>query len=127
MHPSHNPKADSSTTSSTIDMDQPLAIRNPEIPKAPFEEPDFLRPPRPVTPYEPYPGSPPPDFNYHPCMLIPEFVEELGVILGDDWLCNIEGLLLVHSYTIPGLEERMVEAPFYKYDFLSDYPELLLS
>jgi hypothetical protein len=127
MHPLHNPKANSSTMSSTVDVDQPLAIRNPEIPEAPFEELDFLRPLRPVTPYVLYLGSPLPDFNYHPCMPIPEFVKELGVILGDDWLCNIEGLLLVHPYTIPGLGGRMVEAPFYKYDFLSDYPELLLS
>jgi hypothetical protein len=33
----------------------------------------------------------------------------------------------MHSYTIPGLGGRMVEAPFYKYNFLPDYPELLLS
>jgi hypothetical protein len=77
-------------------------------------------------PYEPYPGSPPPDFDYRPHTLTPEFVKESRVILGDDWLCNIEGLSLVHSYTIPGLKGRMVEAPFYRYNFLPDYPKLLL-
>jgi hypothetical protein len=76
--------------------------------------------------YEPYPGLPPPNFDYCPCTLTPEFVKELRVIPGDDWLCNIEGLSLVHSYTIPRLGERIVEAPFYRYDFLPDYSELLL-
>jgi hypothetical protein len=107
-------------------MDQLLIIRNPEISMAPFEEPDFLRPPRPAIPYKPYPGSPPPDFDYRPHMPTSELVEELGVIPGDNWLHNVKGLSPVHSYTIPGLRGRMVEAPFYKYNFLPNYPKVLL-
>jgi hypothetical protein len=126
MHPLYDPESSLSATSSTIDMDQPLAIRNPEIPLVPFPEPNFLRPPRAITPYELYPGSPPPDFSYCPCMPTPEIVEEPRVIPGDDWLRNIKGLAPRHSYSIPGLGGRMVEAPFYRYDFLPDYLELLL-
>jgi hypothetical protein len=100
MHPPHDPKTNSMATSSTTDMDQPLVIQNPEMAMAPFKEPDFLRLPRPATPYEPYPGLPPPDFNYRLHMLTPELVEELGVIPRDDWLHNVMGLLPVHSYTI---------------------------
>jgi hypothetical protein len=124
--PPHSPEASSLTTSSTVDMDQLLIIRNPEISMAPFEEPDFLRPPRPAIPYKPYPGSPPPDFDYRPHMPTSELVEELGVIPGDNWLHNVKGLSPVHSYTIPGLRGRMVEAPFYKYNFLPNYPKVLL-
>jgi hypothetical protein len=127
MHPPHDPKADSSAMLSTVDVNQPLAICNPKILVAPFQELDFLRPPRPVMPYEPYPGLLPPDFNYRPCTLTPEFVKEPGIIPGDDWLHNIEGLSLEHPYTIPRLGGRPVEAPFYKYDFLPNYPKLLLS
>jgi hypothetical protein len=54
-------------------------------------------------------------------------MEEPGVILGNDWHHNIEGLAPQHSYTILGLGGRMVEAPFYRYNFLPDYPKLLLS
>jgi hypothetical protein len=43
MYPPHDPETSSSATSSMVDMDQPLAIRNPEMPMAPFPEPDFLR------------------------------------------------------------------------------------
>jgi hypothetical protein len=127
MHPLHDPESGSSAISPTVDMDQPLMIRNPEILLAPFLEPDFLRLPQAVTPYKPYPGSPPPDFDYHLHTPTPEVVEEPRVIPGDNWLHNIEGLVLQHFYTIPGLEGRMVEAPFYRYDFLPDYLELLLS
>jgi hypothetical protein len=59
-------------------------------------------------------------------MPTPEIVEEPGVILGDDWLHNIEGLSLTHSYTIPELGGRTVKAPFYKYNFFPDYPKILL-
>jgi hypothetical protein len=127
MHPLHDPESSSSASLSTADMDQLLTIRNPKMPLALFPEPDFLRPPWAVMPYEPYPGSPPPDFDYCPCTLTPEVMEEPGVIPGDNWLHNVKGLVLQHSYTIPGLGGRMVEAPFYRYDFLPDYPELLLS
>jgi hypothetical protein len=127
MHPPHDPETSSSATSLTVDMNQLLASRNPEMPVALFPEPDFLVPPQPTTPYEPYLGLPPPNFDYHLHMPIPEFIKEPGVIPGDNWLCNIEGLSPVHFYTIPGLGGRMVEAPFYKYDFLPNYPELLLS
>jgi hypothetical protein len=127
MHPLHDPESGSSNSLSTADMDQLLTIRNPEMQLAPFPEPDFLRLPQAATPYEPYPGSLPPDFNYCPCTPTPKVVEEPRVILGDDWLHNIKGLALQHLYTIPGLGGRMVEAPFYRYDFLSKYPELLLS
>jgi hypothetical protein len=127
MHPPHDPDTSSLATLSTVDVDQPLAIRNPKIPVALFPEPDFLRPPQPATPYKPYPGSPPPDLDYCLCTPTPEFIKEPRVIPGDDWLHNIKGLSPVHSYTIPGLGERMVEAPFYKYNFLPDYSELLLS
>jgi hypothetical protein len=54
-------------------------------------------------------------------------VEEFGVIPGDDWHRNVEGLVPQHDYTIPGLGGRPMEAPFYRYDFLPNYPELLLS
>jgi hypothetical protein len=127
MHPSHDAESDSMAMSFTTDMDQPLIILNPKMAMAPFKEPDFLRPPRPVMPYEPYPGLPLPDFDYWPHTPTPELVKEPGVIPGDNWLCNITGLLPTHSYTIPGLRGRTVEAPFYKYDFLPDYPEILLS
>jgi hypothetical protein len=45
MHPLCDPESGFSTTLSTVNMDQLLAIRNPEILLAPFAEPDFLRPP----------------------------------------------------------------------------------
>jgi hypothetical protein len=77
-------------------------------------------------PYEPYLGLLPPNFDYRPRTPTPEVIEEPRVIPGDDWLYNIDGLSPKHSYTIPGLGGRMVEAPFYRYDFLSNYPELLL-
>jgi hypothetical protein len=127
MHSLHDPESGSLNSLSTADMDQLLTIRNPEMQLAPFLEPDFLRLPQAVTLYKPYLGSLPPDFDYHPCTLIPEVMEEPGVIPGDDWHCNVEGLAPQHSYTIPGLGGRMVEAPFYRYDFLPNYPELLLS
>jgi hypothetical protein len=78
-------------------------------------------------PYKPYPGSPPPDFDYCPHTPTPEVVKEPRVILGNNWHRNVEGLALQHSYTILGLGGRMMEAPFYRYNFLPDYPELLLS
>jgi hypothetical protein len=127
MHPLHDPNNESSNSSSTADVDQLLTIRNPEMQMAPFPEPDFLRPLQAATLYEPYPGSPPPDFDYHPRMPTPKVMEEPGVIPGDNWHCNVEGLAPQHSYTIPRLGERMVEALFYRYNFLPDYPELLLS
>jgi hypothetical protein len=92
MHPLHNPESNSSTTSFTVNVDQPLVVRNPEMSLATFTEPDFLRPPQAVTPYEPYPGSLPPNFNYHPHTPTPEVVEEPEVIPGDDWLHNVKGL-----------------------------------
>jgi hypothetical protein len=94
---------------------------------ATFTKLNFLRPPRAATLYEPYPGLLPPDFDYHPYMPTLKVVEEPKVILGDDWLHNVEGLSPQHLYTIPGPGGRIVEAPFYKYDFFPDYPELLLS
>jgi hypothetical protein len=127
MHPLHNPENSSLNSSSTADVDQLLTIRNPKMCLAPFPKPDFLRSLQAMMPYEPYLGSPPPDFNYHPCTPTPEVVKESRVILGDDWHRNIEGLVSQHSYTIPGLGGRMVEASFYRYNFLPDYPELLLS
>jgi hypothetical protein len=60
-------------------------------------------------------------------MPTPEIIKEPRVIPGDDWLYNVQGLASVHPDTIPGLGGRMVEAPFYRYDFHPDYPELLLS
>jgi hypothetical protein len=84
MHPPYNHKTSPMAMSSTIDVDQPLIIHNPKMAVAPFEEPDFLRLPRPMIPYKPYPGLPLPNFNYRPCMLTPELIEEPGVILGDD-------------------------------------------
>jgi hypothetical protein len=93
---------------------------------APFKELDFLRPPRPVTLYEPYPSLLPPNFDYQPQTLTPKITKEPGVIPEDNWLCNITRLLPMHPYTILRLGGRMVEAPFYKYDFLPDYPKILL-
>jgi hypothetical protein len=123
LHPLHDP-SESSSSSSTANVDQLLVIRNPEIP---IQTLDFLRPPQVATPYEPYPGSPPPDFDYRPCTPTPEVVEEFGVIPRDDWHQNIEGVAPQHDYTIPGLGGRPMEAPFYRYDFLPNYPKLLLS
>jgi hypothetical protein len=123
LHPLHSP-SESASSSSTADVDQLLIIRNPEIP---IQELDFLRPPRAATPYEPYPGSPPLDFDYHPRMPTPEIVEEFGVMPGHDWHRRIEGVSPQHDYTIPGLGGSPIQAPFYRYDFLPDYPELLLS
>jgi hypothetical protein len=127
IHPLHNLESGSLSDSSTADVDQLLIIRNPKMHLAPFPEPDFLRPPRAAMLYKPYLGLSPPDFDYRPCTLTPEIVEEPRVIPGDDWHRNVEGLAPQHMYTIPGLGGRMVEAPFYRYDFLPDYPELLLS
>jgi hypothetical protein len=123
LHPLHDP-SESASSSSTVDVDQLLIIRNPEIP---IQELDFLCPPRAATPYEPYPGSPPPDFDYHPRTLTPEVIEEFGVIPGPDWHRHVEGVSPQHDYTIPGLGGSPIHAPFYRYDFLPDYPELLLS
>jgi hypothetical protein len=123
LHPLRDPSK-SSSSSSTADVDQLLVIRNPEIP---IQELNFLRPPRAATPYEPYPGSPPPDFDYHPRTPTPEVVKEFGVIPRNDWHRNIEGVSPRHDYTIPGLGGRPIDAPFYRYDFIPDYPELLLS
>jgi hypothetical protein len=127
LHPFHDPESESSSGSSTADVDQLLIIRNLEIQPAPFQELDFLWPPQAATLYEPYPGSPPPDFDYRPCTLTPEVMEEFGVIPGDNWHQNVEGLAPQHDYTIPGLGGRPMEAPFYRYNFLPDYPKLLLS
>jgi hypothetical protein len=59
-------------------------------------------------------------------MPTPEVVEEFGVIPRDDWHRNTEGMVPQHDYTIPGLGGRPIEALFYRYDFLPNYPELLL-
>jgi hypothetical protein len=127
LHPLHDLESEFSSGSSIANVDQLLVIRNPEIQPTPFPELDFLRPLQAATPYELYPGSPPPDFDYRPHMPTPEVVEEFGVIPGEDWHRNVEGLAPQHDYTIPGLGGRPMEAPFYRYDFLPDYPELLLS
>jgi hypothetical protein len=84
LHPLRDPESGSFSSLSTADVDQPLVIRNPEIQPTPFQELDFLQPPQAAMPYKPYPGSPPPDFDYQPCMPTPEIVEEFGVIPGDD-------------------------------------------
>jgi hypothetical protein len=127
IHSLYDPENGSSNSSSTTNVDQLLMIRNPKMQLAPFPEPDFLRLPQAAMPYKPYPGSPPPDFDYRPHTPTPEVVEEPGVIPGDDWHCNVKGLAPQHLYTILGLGERMVKAPFYRYNFLPNYPELLLS
>jgi hypothetical protein len=123
LHPLRDP-SESSNSSSMADVDQLLIIRNP---KMPIQELDFLRPPWAATPYKPYPGLPLPDFDYRLRTPTPEVVEEFGVIPGDDWHRNIKGVVPQHDYTIPGLGERPIQAPFYRYDFLPDYPKLLLS
>jgi hypothetical protein len=123
LYPLHDP-SESSSSSSTADVDQLLIVRNPEMP---VQELDFLRPPQAAMLYEPYPGSPPPDFDYRPHTPTPEIMEEFRVMPGDDWHRNIEGVVPRHDYTIPGLGGRPMDAPFYRYDFLPDYPELLLS
>jgi hypothetical protein len=125
LHPLRNP-SESSSGSSMADMDQLFVIRNLEIQPTPIQELDFLRPPQAATPYEPYPGSPPPDFNYRPRTPTPEVMEEFGVIPGDDWHRNIDGVAPQHDYTILGLGGRPMDTPFYRYNFLPDYPELLL-
>jgi hypothetical protein len=127
MHPLHDLESRSISGSSMANVDQLLTIRNPEMQLAPFPEPDYLCPPRAAMPYEPYPGMPPPNFDYHPRMPTPKVMEEFRVIPGDDWHCNIKGLAPQHGYTIPGLGGRPMEAPFYRYDFIPNYPELLLS
>jgi hypothetical protein len=45
MHPVHDPENNSLSGSSMTDVDQLLMIRNPKMQLAPFQEPDFLRPP----------------------------------------------------------------------------------
>jgi hypothetical protein len=126
LHPLCDP-SESSSGLSMADVDQLLVIRNPEIQPTPVQELDFLRPPWAATPYEPYPGSPPPDFDYRPCTPTPEVVEEFRVIPGGNWHQNIKGVAPQHDYTIPGLGGWPMDAPFYRYDFLPDYPKLLLS
>jgi hypothetical protein len=123
LHPLRDP-SESTSSSSTADVDQLLIIQNPEMP---IQELDFLCSPRAATPYKPYPGSPPPDFNYCPRTPTPEVVKEFGVIPGPDWHCRVEGVSPQHDYTIPGLGGSPIHALFYRYDFLPDYPELLLS
>jgi hypothetical protein len=123
LHPLCDP-SESASSSSTADVDQLLIIRNPEIP---VQELDFLHPPRAAMPYEPYPRSPPPDFDYCLRTPTPEVIEEFGVIPGHDWHRRVEGVSPQHDYTIPGLGGSLIHAPFYRYDFLPDYPELLLS
>jgi hypothetical protein len=123
IHPLHNP-SESASSSLTADIDQLLIIQNLEMP---VQELDFLRPPRAAMPYEPYPGSLPPDFDYRPHTPTPEVIKEFGVIPGHDWHHRVEGVSPQHDYTIPGLGGSPIHAPFYRYDFLPDYPELLLS
>jgi hypothetical protein len=123
LHPLRDPSK-STSSSSMADVDQLLIIRNPEMP---IQELDFLCPPRAATPYKPYPGSPPLDFDYRPCTLTPEVIEEFGVIPRPNWHRHVEGVSPQHDYTIPGLGGGPIDAPFYRYDFLPDYPELLLS
>jgi hypothetical protein len=123
LHPLHD-LSKSASSSSMADVDQLLIIRNPEIP---IQELDFLHPPRAAMLYEPYPGLPPPDFDYRPRTPTPEVVEEFGVMPGHDWHRRVEGVSPQHDYTIPGLGGSPIQAPFYRYNFLLDYPELLLS
>jgi hypothetical protein len=122
LHPLCDPSKSTSSTS-TADVDQLLIIRNPEIP---VQELDFLCPPRAATPYELYPRSSPPDFDYRPHTPTPEVIEEFGIIPRHDWHRRVEGVSPQHDYTIPGLGGSPIHAPFYRYDFLPDYPELLL-
>jgi hypothetical protein len=121
IHPLHDPESGSLATLSTINMDQPLMIWNPEILVALFTEPDFLRPPWPATPYELYLGSPPPDFDYCPWTPTPEVIEEPRVIPGDDWLHNIKGLSPEHSYCherhhTRDLKRWLIILPYFFYD-----------
>jgi hypothetical protein len=81
LHPIRDP-SETSSSLSTADVDQLLIIRNLEMP---IQELDFLWPPWAATPYKPYLGSPPPNFNYHPRTPTPKVMEEFGVIPGDDW------------------------------------------
>ena len=97
--------------------------------------PDILLPPRAVTPYPMYPGPPPPTYqedkdaqgNYCPSSPMPEPVEQLGVLPEGDWVCNLKGLEPTLNYLIPGLGGREVVAPFLRFNFEPNMPEVVLT
>src|SRR5216684_6494872 len=104
---------------------EPLFITNPDI----------LLPPRPSTLYPVYPGPPPPTYNedkenrgnYQPRSPTPEEGPQLGLIPGDEWIWNLQGLEPLVDHHIPGMAGREIITPFFHYDFTPDYPEIILS
>ncbi len=96
---------------------------------------DILLPPQPSTPYPVYPGPPPPTYEedkenhgpYQPRSPTPEEGPQLGVIPGDEWIQNLQGLEPLVDHRIPGMAGREIIAPFFCYDFAPDYPEIILS
>src|SRR5258707_8161110 len=86
-------------------------------------------------PYLAYPGPPPPTYkedkeargNYHLRSPTPEEGPQPGIIPGEEWIRNLQGLEPLVNHRIPGMARREIIAPFFCYDFTPDYPEIILS
>src|SRR5258708_2067561 len=99
----------------TASDNEPLFIANPDI----------LLPPRASTPYLVYPGPPPPMYEedeeirgeYRPRSPTPEKVPQPGVIPGDEWIRNLQGLEPLVDHRIPGMAGREIIALFFHYNF----------
>ena len=58
---------------------------------------------------------------------MPEESPQLGVIPREEWIRNLQGLEPLVDHRIPGMAGREIIAPFFRYDFTLDYPEIILS
>jgi len=65
--------------------------------------------------------------KYQPWSPTPEEAPQPGVIPGEDWIRNLQGLEPLVNHRIPGMAGREIIAPFFHYDFAPDYPEIILS
>src|SRR5258707_13677874 len=102
-------------SSPTVASDnEPLFIANPDI----------LLPLRASTPYPVYPGPPPPTYEedeenhgeYQPRSPTPEEVPQPGVIPGEGWIRNLQGLEPLVDHRIPGMAgKRIIAPPFYNH------------
>ena len=116
---------DTPSSPTAVSDTEPLFITNPDI----------LLPLRPSTPYPVYPGPLPPTYdkdkenrgNYQPRSPTPEEGPQPGLIPGDKWIRNLQGLEPLVNHHIPGMAGREIIAPFFHYDFTPDYPEIILS
>ena len=108
-----------------VGSNKPLFIANPDI----------LLPPRASTPYPVYLGPPPLSYNedkemwgdYQPRSPTPKEGLQLGVIPGEEWIRNLQGMEPLVDHHIPRMAGREIITPFFRYDFTLDYLEILLS